>query len=493
MTTPPEQYDFIALGAGEAAKLLAWDLSSKHGRKCAVIEHGPIAGSCPTVACMPSKTLVHLGQVMHSARHELPALVPAAAAFSHPNGGRNGDYLKADMAVVFSRKKAVVDGMADLFLGAFDDTNVELIRGHGRLVDPKTISVNGRLLTAPTIVINTGSKASLGSSIPGLANTKPMTHVELLDLQTLPDHLIILGGGYVGLEFAQVFARLGANKVTVIERNSQILRSEDADVVSTLRAALEREGVQFHTSTTVTQVSGVSGAGEVVLRTVTSSGSTQTQTQTETEIRGSHLLVATGRIPNTSGIGLVEAGIDLTPSGHVAVDEQLRTSVPGVFAVGDCAGSPYFTHAGWDDYRILLGSLTGRPRQGGTRSRQVPSTLFTSPELAHVGLREHEAKARGIAYRLAKVSMADSFLRTRTLGVDGETGGFAKVLVQHEADGDLVLGFTALGPGAGELLPVVQLAMKLGASYREIADLIIVHPTLCEGLVDLFRSVPEKA
>lgn len=487
--TTPEQYDFIALGAGEAAKLLSWDLSSKHGRKCAVIEHGPIAGSCPTVACMPSKTLVHLARVMHSARHELPALVPAAAA--SPNGS-NGDYLKADMVAVFSRKKAVVDGMADLFLGAFDDTNVELIRGHGRLVGPKTISVNGRLLTAPTVVINTGSKASPGStnssSIPGLANAKPMTHVELLDLQTLPDHLIILGGGYVGLEFAQVFARLGANKVTVIERNPQILRSEDADVVSTLRAALEREGVRFHTSTTVTQVSGMSGAGEVVLRIVFSSGATQT----ETEIRGSHLLVATGRIPNTSGIGLVEAGIDLTPSGHVAVDEQLRTSVSGVFAVGDCAGSPYFTHAGWDDYRILLCSLTGRPREGGTRSRQVPSTLFTSPELAHVGLREHEAKARGIAYRLAKVSMADSFLRTRTLGVDGETGGFAKVLVQHEADGDLVLGFTALGPGAGELLPVVQLAMKLGASYREIADLIIVHPTLCEGLVDLFRSIPEK-
>ena len=488
--TAPEQYDFIALGAGEAAKLLAWDLSSKHGIKCVVIEHGPIAGSCPTVACMPSKTLVHLGQVMHSARHELPALVPAASPT-----GRNGDHLQADMAAVFSRKKAVVDGMADLFLGAFDDTNVELIRGHGRLVGPKTISVDDgrRLLTAPTIVINTGSKASLASSsIPGLADAKPMTHVELLDLQTLPDHLVILGGGYVGLEFAQVFARLGANKVTVIERNAQILKSEDADVVSTLRAALEREGVQFRTSTAVTQVSGVSGGpGEVVLRTVSPSGSTQTQT--ETEIRGSHLLVATGRVPNTSGIGLVEAGIDLTPSGHVAVDEQLRTSVPGVFAVGDCAGSPYFTHAGWDDYRVLLGSLTGRPREGGTRGRQVPSTLFTSPELAHVGLREHEAEARGIAYRLAKVSMADSFLRTRTLGVvDGETGGFAKVLVQHEADGDLVLGFTALGPGAGELLPVVQLAMKLGASYREIADLIIVHPTLCEGLVDLFRSVPEK-
>jgi pyruvate/2-oxoglutarate dehydrogenase complex dihydrolipoamide dehydrogenase (E3) component len=462
-----EKYDFIALGAGEAGKLLSWDLSSKHGKKCAVIEHGPIAGACPTVACMPSKTLVHLAEVVHHTRKDAPNFVLKPS--------NNGNVV-AKMPAVIARKKAVVDGLADMFLGAFDSTNVELIRGHGTLVGPKTISVNGRLLTADTIVVNTGSKAAIDKNIPGLVDAKPMTHVELLQLTTLPAHLIILGGGYVGLEFAQVFARLGS-RVTVVERNAQVLKAEDADVIADLTGVLTREGVQFLTAATVDSVSGVSGH-EVTLR-LSGPG--------PAEIRGSHLVVATGRIPTTTGIGLVENGIRLTATGHVAVDEQLCTTVPGVFAVGDCAGSPYFTHIGWDDYRVVLASLTGDARKGGTANRQVPSVLFTSPELAHVGLREKEAQARGTPYRLAKLPMA-AFLRTRALG---DTDGFAKVLV--EAEGDKVLGFTALGPQAGEMLPVVQLVMKLGLSYKEISELVIVHPTMCEGLVDLFRSVPERS
>ncbi|KXX77420.1 Leghemoglobin reductase [Madurella mycetomatis] len=461
----PEQFDFVALGAGEPAKLLAWDLSSNHGMKCAVIEHGPIAGSCPTVACMPSKTIIHSAHVAHLAR-QAPAFGIGAAR----------DDVKADMTAVVARKKAVVDGMADLFLGIFADTKVELIRGHGELAGPKTVRVNGRLLTGNTVLINTGSKAFVDTKIPGLVDAKPLTHVELLNLTTLPSHLIILGGGYVGLEFAQAFVRFGA-QVTVVERNSRVLKNEDDDVVASLTAILAREGVQFLTSTSVARVSGTSGT-EVVL-TLSGPG--------PAEIRGSHLLVATGRTPNTSGIGLVEAGIKLSNTGHVAVDEQLGSSVPGVFAAGDCAGSPLFTHMGWDDYRIILASLTGSPREGGKTTRQVPSTLFTSPELAHVGLREEEAKAKGIPYRLTKAPMA-AFLRTRALG---ETDGFAKALV--EADGDRVLGFTALGPSAGELLPAVQLVMKLGLSYKELVDLVLVHPTMCEGLVDLFRSVPPRA
>ncbi|KAK4153566.1 leghemoglobin reductase [Chaetomidium leptoderma] len=462
----PEQYDFVALGGGEAAKLLAWDLASNHGKKCAVIEHGPIAGACPTVACMPTKTLIHSAQLAHLAR-QVPASAPGTARAD----------IKTDMAKVFTRKQDVVDGMADLFLGIFAETKAELIRGHGELVGPKTISCNGRLLTGETVLINTGSKALVDTSIPGLANAKPLTHVELLNIKTLPTHLIILGGGYVGIEFAQAYVRFGA-RVTVIERNAQVLKKEDSDVISALTKILAREGVEFLTSTSVTKVSGTSG-DEVVLTLSGPGGPSEI-------IRGSHLLVSAGRTPNTSGIGLAEAGIQLSPAGHVAVDEQLRTSVPGVFAAGDCAGSPYFTHIGWDDHRVILASLTGSPREGGTANRQVPSTLFTSPELAHVGLREEEAKARGIPYRLTKAPMA-AFLRSRALG---ETEGFAKALV--EADGDKVLGFTALGPGAGELLPAVQLVMKLGLSYKELVDLIIVHPTMCEGLVDLFRSVPPR-
>lgn len=465
----PEQYDFIALGGGEPAKLLAWDLSSNHGKKCAVIEHGPISGACPTVACMPTKTLLHSAQLAHLAR-QVKTSTPGAAT---------GDF-KADMAKVFTRKQEVVDGMADLFLGIFDETKAELIRGHGELVGPKKISCNGRLLTAETVLINTGSKAFVDSSISGLADANPLTHVELLDTKTLPAHLIILGGGYVGIEFAQAYARFGS-RVTVIERNAQVLNKEDSDVVAELTQFLSREGVEFLTSTTVTHVSGTSGA-EVTLTL-----SSPSATTTPTTIRGTHLLVAAGRTPNTSGIGLTEAGITLTASGHVAVDAQLRTSVPGVFAGGDCAGSPYFTHMGWDDYRVILASLTGAPRENGTAGRQVPSVLFTSPELAHVGLREGEARAQGVGYRLVKAPMG-AFLRARVLGA---TEGFAKALV--EEGGERILGFTALGPGAGELLPVVQLVMKLGLSYKELVDLTIVHPTMCEGLVDLFRSVPANS
>ncbi|KAH6844619.1 hypothetical protein B0I37DRAFT_165726 [Chaetomium sp. MPI-CAGE-AT-0009] len=460
----PEQYDFIALGGGEAAKLLAWDLSSNHGKKCAVIEHGPISGACPTVACMPTKTLLHSAQLAHLAR-QVQASTP---------GTTDGDF-KADMAKVFTRKQEVVDGMADLFLGIFAETKSELIRGHGELVGPKIISCNGRLLTGETVLINTGSKAFVDTSIPGLADAKPLTHVELLNITTLPSHLIILGGGYVGMEFAQAYARFGS-RVTVIERNAQVLHKEDSDVVAELTKILTREGVEFLTSTSVTHVTGTSGSS--ITLTLSGPG--------PSSIQGSHMLVSTGRTPNTTHIGLAAAGITLTATGHVAVDTQLRTSVPGVFAAGDCAGSPYFTHMGWDDYRVVLGAVTGMPREGGTAGRQVPSTLFTSPELAHVGLREGEAKKKGVGYRLVKAPMG-AFLRTRALG---ETEGFAKALV--EVDGERVLGFTALGPGAGELLPVVQLVMKLGLSYKELVDLTIVHPTMCEGLVDLFRSVPPQ-
>ncbi|KAH6649344.1 hypothetical protein F5144DRAFT_552696 [Chaetomium tenue] len=465
----PEQYDFIALGGGEPAKLLAWDLSSKHGKKCAVIEHGPISGACPTVACMPTKTLLHSAQLAHLAR-QVQASAPGAAS---------SDF-KADMAKVFTRKQEVVDGMADLFLGIFADTKAELIRGHGELVGPKTISCNGRLLTAETVLINTGSKAFVDTTIPGLADANPLTHVELLDIKTLPSHLIILGGGYVGIEFAQAYARFGS-RVTVIERNAQILAKEDSDVVTELTRILSREGIEFLTSTSVTHVSGTSGS-EVTLTL-----SNPTPGTAPTTISGTHLLVAAGRTPNTSNIGLAAAGITLTPTGHIAVDTQLRTSVPGVFAGGDCAGSPYFTHMGWDDYRVLLGVLTGAPRETGTAGRQVPSVLFTTPELAHVGLREGEAKKKGVGYRVVRAPMG-AFLRARALGA---TEGFAKALVEEK--GERILGFTALGPGAGELLPVVQLVMKLGLSYRELVDLTIVHPTMAEGLVDLFRSVPSSS
>ena len=467
-----EQYDYVLLGSGAGAKLLAWNLSSAQpGKKVAIIERQWIGGSCPNVACLPSKNFVNTADVIHTSR-QVDGYGLVTNNELNLNPGRDA---KVDMAVVRQRKAAMVQDEVDFHVNKFAETGVELIRGLGRFVGPKTLQVDNRMLAADVVIIGVGSHSVIDASIPGLKEANPLTHVELLDIDEVPSHLVILGGGYVGVEFAQIFRRLGSS-VTIIERSGQILQVEDEDVVSELAEVLQKEGIDILTSTTVRSVSGTSGDGVEVVTSAAKHPIT----------RGTHLLVAAGRAPNTQGIGLDKAGIQTTSRGHIVVDDQLQTSVPGVFAVGDCTGGPHFTHISADDFRVVYAALTASPRPGGTANRQVPSTLFTSPEIAHVGLREKEAKAKNIHYRLAKLPMS-GFLRTHT---HGHTEGFAKVLL--EADGDGILGFTAVGNGVGELLPVVQLAMKLRASYREIENLIIAHPTMNEGLSALMAGVPPR-
>ncbi|KAL8397275.1 hypothetical protein RB594_004116 [Gaeumannomyces avenae] len=475
-----DHYDFISLGSGAGGKFVAWTLARDQGKRCAVIERQWVGGSCPNVACLPSKTYVQSGKVAHElslgASYGLGAYTAAAAAAGQ---------VRASMAEVKARKTTMVQGMVDLHMDIFRDTGVELIRGTGRFVGPKKIQIDGgRVVTADSIAICTGSTSKVDGGVPGLVEAQPLTHVGILDLDHLPLHLLVLGGGYIGLEFAQTFRRLGS-EVTLVEHNAQILKREDPDVAEALAGVLAAEGVKILTSASMVQVTGRSGDSVTV--TVDQQGKQHT-------ITASHMLVATGRTPNTTDIGLETAGVELAGgAGHVKVDAQLRTTADGVFAIGDCAGSPYFTHMSFDDFRIVHDQLSNvveaRRRAGGVAGRQVPSTLFTSPELAQVGLREHEARERGVAVRVAKLPMA-MFLRARTLGGGAAAVGFAKVLV--EADGDGILGFAALGPSAGEMLPVVQLAMRLGAPYTEIANLIVAHPTMCEGLVQLFASVPAR-
>lgn len=461
----PEHFDCVVIGSGEAGKYAAWTLGSKFGKKCAVIERKYLGGACPNIACLPSKNFIHSASVAYDFRQ--------AASYGLGSFVANADDVKVDMTAPEHRKVAMINGLMDLHMENFRKANSEIIHGEGKFVGPKRIEVAGRLLTGDAIIVNTGTRAFVDSSVPGLLESRPLTHVEILDLEELPSHLVILGGGYVGLEFAQAYRRFGS-QVTVIEKHERVLGKEDNDIVDTLVDIVTREGVRIITSATVDQVAGISGESLEVFVSVAGEISL---------IRGSHILAATGRVPNTENMGLEEAGIKLTRSRHIQVDGDLRTTVDGVFAVGDCAGSPYFTHISFDDFRIVLSSLIGTPRPGGTTNRQVPSVLFTSHELAHVGLREQEAQARGIKYRLGKVPMA-AFLRTRTRG---DSRGFAKVLV--EAEGEKILGFTALGFSAGELLPVVQLAMKFGISYKEISSLVIVHPTMGEGLIGLFNSI----
>lgn len=468
-TNDAEHYDLISLGSGEAGKYIAWGEASK-GKRCAVIERKWLGGSCPNVACLPSKNVIHSAKMFAAHGERLQ---------QGYDNRKAQDAGKANMLAVKTRKEDMIDGLMTMHNGNFKKTGVEIIWGDGKFVAPKRIEVtdnagNKRVLQADVAIICTGSRAKI-SDVSGLKEAAPLTHVEALELEEVPDHLIIIGAGYIGLEFAQAMKRFGAT-VTIVEHNMRILKREDEDVATFLRETLEKEGVKFITSASLSSVSGKSG------EKVTLSGKRGDE---PLKIEGSHILCATGRIPNNDTIGAAAAGIKLTKSGHVEVDEWNRATKDGIFAVGDCAGSPHFTHIGFDDFRIVRDYLAGKADVHAARrsSRQVPFTLFTDPEFGHVGLREHEAKAKGMQYRSAKLPMA-AFLKTRTLGA---MEGFAKVLVAQGSD--IILGFSAIGQGAGELLPVVQLAMKRALPYTDIAELVITHPTLSEGLIALSGSV----
>src|SRR6266567_6662358 len=368
----------------------------------------------------------------------------------------------------------MVRGMNEMYLDNYEKTGAEFILGTGRFMAPKTVEVllsDGtiRQLRGTNVIVSTGTRAKL-EPIPGLAEAQPLTHIEALELDQIPEHLVVIGSGYVGVEFAQAMRRFGS-RVTVIGRRQRLMPQEDEDVSEALRALLEDEGIHLLLNTHVKRVSGTSG--DSVRLVIEQNGSEKT-------LDGTHVLVAAGRAPNTDGLGLELAGVELTDRGYIKVNERLQTTSPGVWAIGEVAGSPQFTHISVDDFRVVHDNLTGGNRV--TTGRQVPYCLFTDPELARIGLSETEAEAQGTAYRLFKVPM-EANLRARTLS---ETRGFMKALV--EADTDRILGFTAFGVGAGEILAAVQIAMIAGLPYIALRDAVLTHPTLVEGLISLFSS-----
>src|ERR1700736_40453 len=461
--TDSEEYDLVVLGSGAGSKLAAWTLAEQ-GQRVAVIERKYIGGSCPNIACLPSKNIVHRAKV--------------ASYFSR--GREFGIATKGfmvDMSAVRDRKRRMVLGEIDAHLANYKRSGAELILASGRFIGPKTLEATlpdgtTRELRGAKVIIGTGTRAAL-EPIPGLAEAQPLTHVEALELDEIPGHLIAIGGGYVGLELSQAMRRFGS-KVSVIERNDRLVHREDEDVTDALHSLFAGEGIDIVLNARIKRISGKSGkSARIVIE----------QNGAEKALEGTHLLVAAGRTPNTEGIGLELAGIELTDRGYVKVNERLETTAPGVFAVGDVAGSPHFTHISVDDFRVVLAGLTGGKRV--TTGRQIPFCLFTDPAFARVGLSEKEAKARGIAYRLFKIPMEAAVLRTRTLS---ETRGFLKALV--ETDGDRILGFTAFGVGAGEIMASVQIAMIAGLPYTALRDAILTHPTLVEGLAPLFSSAP---
>lgn len=456
-----ENYQNLVIGSGAGGKIVAWNLAKK-GQKTVVIERAMIGGSCPNVACLPSKNVVHSAKAI--------ALVDPKIGLGVTTG-----QVRVDMAGVARRKRLMVEGLVALHLENFKASGAELVMGHARFVAPKTVEVmlNGggsRQIRGDRVFLGLGSRARI-PPVPGLTDAGPMTHVEALNLERLPEHLIVIGGGYVGLEFAQAMRRFGS-RVTIVQRGKQLLEREDADIASAVEELMRDEGVDVLLQAEVLDVAGRSGSGVKVRVRVDES---------ERTLEASDILVAAGRTPNTDKIDLAKTGVELDARGYIRVNERLQTSAADIWAMGDCAGSPFFTHVGEDDARVVLSNLDGGSRT--TRDRLIPYCLFIDPELAHVGITESEAKAKGVSYRLAKQPMSH-VLRTRTLS---QTRGFAKALIGTD---DRVLGFTAFGAEVSEMMAVVQTAMLGGMPYTALRDAIFTHPTAAEGLIGMFANPP---
>ncbi len=460
----PEEYDLVILGSGTGSKFLAWTFAER-GQRVATIERKYLGGSCPNIACLPSKNVIHSAKVASYFRRGREFGIAA-------------DGFTVNMSGVRDRKRRMVADLVQLHRNKYERSGGELIIGSGRFVGPRTVEValpdgTTRRFNGRNVVISTGTRARL-DAIPGLAESQPLTHIEALELEETPQHLIVIGGGYVGLEFSQAMRRFGS-LVTVIERNGRLAHREDDDVSEALEALFEDEGIDVVLNARIQRVAGRSGEQ---VRLVFQQGGM------ERTIEGSHLLVASGREPNTEGIGLELAGVELPSAGYVKVNERLETTAPGVGAVGDVTGGPMFTHISFDDFYVIRDNLNGGNHV--TTGRQVPFCMFTDPELARVGLSEKQARARGVAYRLFKIPV-EEVLRARTLS---ETRGFLKALVQMDGDG--ILGFTAFAPDAGELMSVVQIAMLAGLPSTRLRDAVLTHPTMAEGLIPLFSSAPSR-
>ena len=458
----PEHFDVLVLGSGQGGQLIAWHLAQT-GQRAALVERRWVGGSCPNIACIPSKTELWSARVAHLAHHGQPLGVTA--------GG-----VTIDMATVLRHKRDMVRHEFELHMQNFTATGTELLVGHGRFVAPKTLEVSleggSRVLTGDRVFLNLGTQAAI-PPITGLKDAQPLTNIEALELDYVPAHLIVLGGGYVGIEMAQAYRRFGS-RVTIIQAAPQILNREDFDVAEEIQRLLSDEGIQVLTRANVVGVNGRSG-DKVRLTVRTSSG--------DQELQGTDIMVATGRVPNTAGIGLEEVGVELDASGYIRVNERLETTASNVWAIGECAGSPQFTHASVDDFRIIRDNLAGGNRS--TRDRLVPYCLFTDPPLARVGLNETEARARAMSLRVGRLPMS-AVLRTETTD---EKQGFMKALVDVD---DRIVGFTMIGSEAGEVMAAAQTAMLANLPYPRLRDAVIAHLTMAEGLGPLLSNIPPR-
>lgn len=457
-----EHFDAIVIGTGQAGKPLAGALG-KAGRRVAIIEKGRVGGTCVIDGCTPTKTMVASARVAHLARR------------AGDYGVRVGD-VEVDLEAVRRRKRDMVDAWSsggEKGLGRID--TVDLVFGTARFTGPRAVDValaagGTRSLTADQVFINTGTRNRV-PDLEGLHTVPWLDNASLMELADVPQHLVVLGGGFIGLEFAQMFRRFGS-RVTVIEAGDRIAPREDDDIREALREILEEDGIDFQCGAPASEVRAAEPGVEVRLG----------DAGWDAGVRGTHLMVAVGRVPNADDLGLEHAGVERTERGFIRVDDALRTTADGVWALGDVNGGPPFTHIAYDDYRVVRENVLGDG--GASRAgRIVPYTLFTDPQLGRVGLTEREAREQGRDILIARMPMSRAARAAET----DETRGLMKAVV--DAGTGRILGASILGVEGGEIASAIQIAMMGGLTWRDLRDSAFSHPTWTESLNNLFATV----
>ncbi len=466
--TATATYDAIIIGAGQSGGPLSTALA-KAGRKTAIIEREHVGGTCINEGCTPTKTMVASARVAYLARR--------AADYGVQTGP-----VSVDMTVVRKRKRDIVTSWRDGSQHRIEETpNVDLLFGEARFTGPKTLDVQMRdggvrRISADTILINTGERPAK-ADISGIEQVPTLNSTSIMELDQVPEHLLVVGGGYVGLEFGQMFRRFGSN-VTIIQRGPKLLSREDGDVADEVAKILREDGIEVLLETHPLSVAHSGDTGQSIHLTVKT-------THGERVLTGSHLLIAAGRTPNTDALNPAAAGIETDKRGYIVANERLETNVPGIYVMGDVKGGPAFTHISYDDFRIMRANLLHEEHETIT-GRLVPYTVLIDPQLGRVGLTEHEARAQRIPIRVAKLPMSSV---ARAIETD-ETRGFMKAVVHAETQ--QILGAAVLGIEGGEIMSVLEVAMMGKLPYTALRDGIFAHPTLSESLNNLFMALDEE-
>jgi pyruvate/2-oxoglutarate dehydrogenase complex dihydrolipoamide dehydrogenase (E3) component len=455
------KFDAIVIGSGQGGNPLAHNLADQ-GWSVALIEEKWLGGTCINTGCTPTKTMVYRAQVAHYARDGVKWGI-------HTSG------VKVNLKEIVAQKEKVVLS----FRGGQEKQvkkrrNIKLFRGHARFTGPHSVSVGKEILESQKIFIDTGAKASL-PPIEGLTDGPYLTNATAMELRQIPKHLIILGAGYIGLEFGQMFRRFGS-KVTIVQMGGQIVLREDAEIAAELQKALEAEGILFSLKTKTTKIKYSGGATNPSV-TVTATAGSGTK-----KIAGSHVLVATGRKPNTTDLGLEKAGVLCNERGFIKVNGRLETNVPGIWALGDVNGGPEFTHISYNDFQIIFGNLV-HGKNLSTEARLVPYCVFTDPQLGGVGMTEKEAREKGYKLKIGRMPMTSV---ARAIERD-ETAGLMKLVV--DASNDMILGASILAPEGGELVQILSTLMLAKQPYTLLKGAIYIHPTMAEGFFGLMKSV----